>query len=256
MVPEGSTLRCPLCDRAYPVRKSFVSFFTPDLSSLQDPSEWQWKQSEISARNEQAAFYDRLLGLIVLTPFERSATRRALLADRQRVSVLAEIGCGTGRMLASLAHSAERVIGVDISDQSLEKCHRRLRNWRVCDFLLIQADACFLPIRPNVVDAVASCQMIEHLPSDRMRKRAVREMCRILRPEGRFALSGYHWSLLTRWLGPKEGVHKGGIYYFRFTRSEFLDLIPPQIKRDRLTSLAGYAWLVGGRKETTDPRSS
>ncbi|MCS7224338.1 MAG: class I SAM-dependent methyltransferase [Armatimonadetes bacterium] len=240
--------QCVRCERTFPVQDGIVRFVVPDLEHLQDPDEWRWKQSEMEARNEQASFYDRLIGLMILTPLEGPMTVKALFPDTQCVPLLAEIGCGTGRMLVRLASRAQKVIGVDISFESLRKCRERLQAAGKRDYLLVHADASFLPLKSASVDAVASCQMIEHLPSDRMRRKAVQEMTRLLKVGGRFALSGYHWSWLVRWFGPKEGVHKGGIYYYRFTRDEFLSLIPSEIKTEKLTSIAGYAWLVSGVK--------
>jgi len=245
---KGARLICQACGRQFPIVDGIPSFVTNDLAQEHDKSEWQWKQSEMRARNEQAVFYDRLLGLLILTPFEASMTVRALLGEHQKFPLLVEVGCGTGRMLQHFARYADFVVGADLSLESLKRCRQwfeRLSLWERT--LLVHADASFLPFRDESFDAVASCQMIEHVPSDRMRQRVVVEIARILKPKGRFAISGYHYSWLTRWFG-KEGVHKGGIYFFRFTREEFLRLIGASLKVERLQSIFGYAWLASGVK--------
>jgi SAM-dependent methyltransferase len=80
-----------------------------------------------------------------------------------------------------------------------------------------------------------------------MRQRVIAEIARILKPNGRFAISCYHYSLLTRWFG-KEGVHKGCIYFFRFTREEFLELVGSNLRVENLRTIFGYAWLASGVK--------
>ncbi|MCS7263941.1 MAG: class I SAM-dependent methyltransferase [Armatimonadetes bacterium] len=245
---EGEQLFCPKCKRNFPIVGGIPSFVVSDLAQAHNEQEWQWKQSEMRARNQQAVFYDRLLGLIFLTPFEAQMTVNALLGDRKKFANLIEIGCGTGRMLQHFAKHSEFVIGADLSLESLNRCRKRFENLGLWErTLLVHADASFLPFRNESFDAVASCQMIEHVPSDRMRQRVVSEIARILKPKGRFAISGYHYSALTKWFG-KEGVHKGGIYFFRFTREEFLKLIGQNLKVERLQTIFGYAWLASGVK--------
>ncbi len=245
---EGKQLRCSACGRQFPVVDGIPSFVVPDLANLHEAHEWQQKQVEMQTRNEQAVFYDRLLGLLLLTPFEVAMTVKALLGEHQRFGTLAEIGCGTGRMLRHFAQYADIVVGADLSLESLRRCRQRFERLGLWGkTLLVHADASFLPFPTNSFDAVASCQMIEHVPSERMRERVIAEIARILKPNGRFAISGYHYSLLTRWFG-KEGFHKGGIYFFRFTRDEFLRLVGTHLSVQNLRTVFGYAWLASGVK--------
>jgi len=151
-------------------------------------------------------------------------------------------------MLQHFAKHADFVVGADLSLESLKRCWEMFTRLGLLErTLLVHADASFLPFRSQCFDAVASCQMIEHVPSHRMRQRVIAEIARILKPNGRFAISGYHYSLLTRWFG-KEGVHKGGIYFFRFTREEFLELVGSNLRVENLRTIFGYAWLASGVK--------
>lgn len=245
-------LRCPHCQRLYLCPDGIPSFVVPELAQWHAEDEWQWKQREMHARNEQATFYDRLLGLVLLTPFEARLTIGALRGGQERFGILAEIGCGTGRMLQRFAPYADFLVGVDLSLESLKRCAERMRRLGLSDrTLLVHADAAFLPFPDACFDAVASCQMIEHVPSDRMRHKVVAEIARILKPGGRYAISGYHYSWLTRGF-KKEGIHQGGIYFIRFTRKEFLQLIGTHLPVKRLQSIAGYAWLASGTKPLTE----
>jgi len=250
MLPGEGELRCSRCERTFPIVDGIPSFMLLDLATAHEPEEWLRKQSEMQARDAQASHYDRLLGLLFLSPVETRLTLRALQGKSGRFTVLAEIGCGTGRMLQHLAALADFAIGVDFSLQSLRLCRQRMQQAGFLEkTLLIHADACFLPLADETLDAIASCQLVEHLPSDRLRLRVVAEMARVLKPGGRYAISGYHWSWLSRWGAAKQGMHPGGIYYYRFTRDEFHDLVSTQLRVESLRSVLGYVWLASGSKE-------
>ncbi|MGC8785641.1 MAG: methyltransferase domain-containing protein [Armatimonadota bacterium] len=242
-------VQCAECRRTFPVVDGIPSFVVPDLTTAHEREEWLRKQSEMQARDAQASQYDHLLGLLLMSPIETRMTLRALRGNSGYFTTLAEVGCGTGRMLQHLATLTDWVIGVDFSLQSLRLCRQRMQSIGALEkTLLIHADACFLPLADEVLDAVASCQLVEHLPSDRLRLQMLAEMARVLKPNGRYAISGYHWSWLTRWSGAKQGMHQGGIYYYRFTRQEFHELVSAHLPVESLRSVLGYVWLASGSK--------
>lgn len=252
LMEEGEDLICSACGRSFPITDGIPRFVVPDLTQVHNQHEWQWKQSEMKARNEQAVFYDRLFGLRLLTPFEVPMTIKGLLGDRQYFGTLAEIGCGTGRMLQHFADYADFIVGVDLSLESLRRCCERMQRLGVTKrALIVHADASFLPFRGASFDAIVSCQMIEHVPSDRTRRLVITEITRILKPNGRYAISGYQWSWFAKLAGPKEGMHKGGIYYYRFTREEFVQLIGEHLTVESLRTIFGYAWLASGSKQSS-----
>lgn len=245
---EDTALRCVACSRRFPLQDGIASFVSPDLAQTHAPEEWEQKQSEMHARDVQAHLYDRLLGLKLLSPIEVLLTLRAL--GKRRYTLLAEIGCGTGRMLQHLATLAEEVVGVDFSLESLRRCRARMQRAGFGQkTLLVHADACSLPLADGALDAVASCQLVEHLPSGRLRQQMVAEMARVLRTGGRYAISGYQWSWWGRWGSTKQGRHPGGIPYYRFTREEFRELVGTYLPVQSLRSVAGYVWLAAGTKE-------
>ncbi|HYM55929.1 MAG TPA: class I SAM-dependent methyltransferase [Solirubrobacteraceae bacterium] len=109
-------------------------------------------------------------------------TRRAML-DRLgalgREATALDIGCASGYLLQDLHRSAPHVtlIGLDLLDSGLRKAHAAIP-----EALLLQADACALPLVDQSVDAVVSANLLEHVLDD---ERALAEIRRVLRPGGR-----------------------------------------------------------------------
>lgn len=243
-------LQCIQCRRTYPILHGVVSFVVPAVAEQHQNEEWRQKRQEMRARDQQSARYDRLLGLRLFSTIEVHKTLRALRCETNRFDSLVEVGCGTGRMLQHFARIADWVIGIDFSLESLRRCQHRMQQVGAAHrTLLLHADACFLPLADEVFSAVASCQLIEHLPTTRLRQKAVSEMERVLTKGGRYAISGYRWSWIMGGVGRKEGYHKGGIYYYRFTRAEFATLLASRLPVGKVESVLGYLWLASGQKE-------
>lgn len=98
-----------------------------------------------------------------------------------------DVGCGTGRSLAQIAAAlpGAQLSGVDLSPFYLEEARRRLA--RVPDLSLINESAEKLPFRDGWFDAVTSVYLLHELPR-RVRRRALAEMLRVLRPGGLLVL--------------------------------------------------------------------
>jgi SAM-dependent methyltransferase len=109
-------------------------------------------------------------------------TRRAMLARLGSLPpspTVVDVGCSTGYLLEDLRARlpSASLIGVDLIAGGLRKAHEH-----VPDATLLQADACALPLEGASADALVSANLLEHVPDDR---RALSEMCRILRPGAR-----------------------------------------------------------------------
>jgi SAM-dependent methyltransferase len=168
--------------------------------------------------------------------------------------VVVEVGCGTGRITRQLASRCGQVWALDHSVDSLLRAREKV-DGRAVRF--VQADAGYLPLRPGVADRALSCQMLEHLPTAMLRERAVAEAARVLRPGGRFVVSAYWHSPLTRLWGDREGHHSGMIYYYRFSSAEFRALLSRSFEVDTLTRRLVYILLAGCRKKVrTDPHGT
>ncbi|HZB22982.1 MAG TPA: class I SAM-dependent methyltransferase [Gaiellaceae bacterium] len=100
-----------------------------------------------------------------------------------RGATVLDAGCGVGYGTAHVAQLAQRVVGVDVSDEAIAYAreHYTARN---VEFLV--ADVLELPFDPRSFDTVCSFEIVEHVPDA---ERFVAELARVLKPGGRLVLS-------------------------------------------------------------------
>ena len=133
------------------------------------------------SRNSLLPLYDPLTRLLGVRRIHRRLLGQAGIRPEQRVL---EIGCGTGNLLlaAKQAQPAATVVGVDPDLTALGRAQRKARRRG----LAVQLDRGYadeLPYADESVDVVLSSFMLHHLPEDQ-RERALREVRRVLRPDG------------------------------------------------------------------------
>lgn len=126
-----------------------------------------YNQSMVVTWNEQYAMrpsYWR--GPYDITPITESM--------RQGASIL-DVGCGTGRYLVPLERAGFDVLGIDISCVALRT---------LCgSYQLVKADLRSLPFSGSSFDAITCFGVLQHFPR-REREVAVRELFRVLKPQG------------------------------------------------------------------------
>jgi SAM-dependent methyltransferase len=93
--------------------------------------------------------------------------------------IAVDLGCGTGHAAEALAAPGGHAVGVDL-DLPLLRETRRSRPARVLATARVEA----LPLADRSVDAVFCFSVLQYVD----RGRALREMSRVLRPGGRFAV--------------------------------------------------------------------
>jgi ubiquinone/menaquinone biosynthesis C-methylase UbiE len=149
-----------------------------------------------------ATGYDLLIGLLTFGR-ERAFRERLLAPARLKMgeSVL-DVGCGTG----SLALVAKRIVGsrgevhaVDPSPEMIARANHKARKARlVVQFKTGVAESLNYP--NERFDVVLSTVMLHHLPKA-IRQQAVREMRRVLKPNGRLVAVDF-----VRSPGPHRGL--------------------------------------------------
>lgn len=128
-----------------------------------------------------------------------------------------DVGCGDGTLLINLrekkGHSGA-LSGMDISSGILNR-PINLADSQKLNIDFIVADAQYIPFPDNSLHVITACHMIYHVPNI---DKALLEMARVLKPEGKFALSANSQKSKNEVLRPlKEAVVK------RFALSMFPD---------------------------------
>lgn len=123
-----------------------------------------------------AAQWDKLRGELYGNDF----TMTAMLALLPRDCVVADLGCGTGQVIAALAPNVKQVIGVDNSPAMLKAAKKRAGDFANVD--LRRGDLEALPIDDALCDGALLLLALTYVADP---PTVIREMSRILKPGGR-----------------------------------------------------------------------
>lgn len=220
------SLMCPACSRSYPLREGVVRC----LGFSSDDPFGDIKQQEIDARDKSASKYES-----GIDPIRSRIEIDACLDAMGPVGndIVAELGCGTGRITTQYVSRIGRVVAVDFSLESLYLLRDRLPPEHRERVLLVQADISSLPLAHYSFSKVVSFQVIEHLPSHEQRADVFRQVASLLRRNGAFIFTVYNWSIGKQRLAQqgigdntkKEGYHNSGIYYYNFEIHEIYSIM-------------------------------
>jgi ubiquinone/menaquinone biosynthesis C-methylase UbiE len=109
------------------------------------------------------------------------ALQRAGLAPNDKMML--ELGCGAGRMTHGFAKRFKQVIAFDVSSEMLLRARQNLHG--VDNVTWLQGNGIDLRNAPNEsVDFVFSYLVLQHLPKEELVRTYIREMHRVLKPEG------------------------------------------------------------------------
>ena len=124
---------------------------------------------------------------------------RMLAAERG--GPVLDLGCGTGRLLIPLAGDGFDVVGLDLSASMLARARakaRRRSRELAARTLLLQGDLRALPLRGPFPLAVMAFHTIQHLVDDHEIVATLREIRRVLSPDGWLAFDVF--APRPRWL--------------------------------------------------------
>jgi SAM-dependent methyltransferase len=150
------------------------------------------------------SLYDPVLALTMREREFRGRLERQVLEglDAAPSPVLVDVGSGTGTFAISLAgaRADATVIGVEPDGAVRSRAQRKRGSERV-DWREGLADA--LPLADASADRVVCSLVLHHLPPD-VRRAALREVRRVLKPGGRFHVAD--------WGRPSDLVTRGGAW--------------------------------------------
>jgi ubiquinone/menaquinone biosynthesis C-methylase UbiE len=116
----------------------------------------------------------------------RAPWKRCLefIETMKKTDVIVDLGCGNGRHLFPSATQCSQAIGVDISKKLLYIVQRKIKEKNVDNISLSHADLVHLPFRDNSMDAALCVASLHNIKGKYRRQEAVREIYRILKPNG------------------------------------------------------------------------
>ena len=101
-----------------------------------------------------------------------------------------DVGCGNGRNIIYALKCGFKVIGCDISSAQLKvvksKTEKDSRN-----LSFVQCDASSLPLKPASFDNILFIATIHHLPTEIERIECLKEMMRVMKPQGSALVSAW-----------------------------------------------------------------
>jgi tRNA (uracil-5-)-methyltransferase TRM9 len=128
--------------------------------------------------------YDRISGHFSSTRYKAWPLVRRFVEGLPHNALLADVGCGNGKNLSLASHV--RCIGCDYSASLLKIASAQ-------HLEVFRADGLRTSFRSGVFDAVMSIAVIHHFSSRERRCDAIRELLRIVRPDGGLVLI-YVWA--------------------------------------------------------------
>ncbi len=125
----------------------------------------------------------------------------ALLPPR---AVVADLGCGTGKLAETIAPFASRLVGIDASEAMIQSARKRLAHYDNVE--LRHAELESIPLEAETVDLALMVLVLHYVPNPTS---VLREARRILRPTGRLVIvdmqphthESYRQSMGHQWLG-------------------------------------------------------
>jgi ubiquinone/menaquinone biosynthesis C-methylase UbiE len=140
-----------------------------------------------------ASTYDRSIHQRLMFEPVQKAALDALGAVDASPSDILDVGCGTGRLLEAAARrwGEARLVGIDLSPKMVAEARRK--HEADARFTFTQADASALPVETATVDVVLSTMSFHHWADQAL---GIREVARVLRPDGYFVLADVDAPLL------------------------------------------------------------
>lgn len=239
-------LVCQDCSRQFDYVNGILALQAVPLAGgqeqvLQMQEEW--------LRDRQARYYDAAMSINLPSWLEAGKISAALNGVSVKAAV--ELGCGTGRFTVQLAGHCQRLIAIDRSLHSLEHCRLKLLEQGLADrILLIHSDVGHLPVKSCAFELALMAQVLQHLPTEALRRIALERVAQSLGLGGLFILSAYAWTGREYFWRQKQGLHRGGIFYHHFAREELQELLAPFFDLKSVESCLGKLWVASAtRKE-------
>ena len=103
--------------------------------------------------------------------------------DMNKESTVLEVACGTGRVTLEISKQAKKVYAIDISSQMIDVARKNIEEKGINNVELSVEDAYNLPFDNDMFDIVVCINSLHNMIYP---EKALSEIKRVLKPEGRF----------------------------------------------------------------------
>jgi ubiquinone/menaquinone biosynthesis C-methylase UbiE len=146
-------------------------------------SSWHKKRTVMRRYDLTACIYDMRYAR------EQADKIEAVLKNvgMEKHGLILDVGCGTGILFDYVADKADAILGLDLSKKTLLQATEHIRETRLANIHLIQADADNMPFCPDVFNRVFAMTILQNTPNP---EKTLAEMKRVARNDAVFVVSG------------------------------------------------------------------
>ena len=174
---EDDNLRCLGCGKVYEIRDGIPCMLGDDMKPLAE---------EIAVQDNVACEYEQKRYQYPYAKRYHDWWTDQMLSRVRTDGRILDNGCGTGILFDKLARG--QVVGLDISSKMLGCAAKHSDQ-------LILGNSQKLPLKDNSFDVVFCRSLLHHLPEPEL---GVKEISRVLRPQGEAVFADTNSSLLSR----------------------------------------------------------
>ncbi|MFH0836628.1 MAG: methyltransferase domain-containing protein [Candidatus Aenigmatarchaeota archaeon] len=153
------------------------------------------------------------------------------LSKEWKPGLLLDVGCGIGTWMIPFIKNGFECIGIDISPKVIEFAKKYAKKHKT-ELKLKTANMLELPFDDDKFDYVISVAAIHHLDSRKKRVKALSEMKRVLKPDGKMFIAVWNKEQ-QRFSGSKKDIyvpwkHEGKMherYYHLFSNDELKGIV-------------------------------
>ncbi len=224
---------CEQCANEYPVIDGIADFTTEEDRSL-------FFESESVQWDKHAAIYDEVRSKD--PPYCSSIRLAAGTLRPCPQDIVLDAACGTGLTIRRYIAKGCRVIGLDLSLNSLRYLRKQLP-LAVVQLGCVRANLTKLPLRNRATSKVLCANALQHLPTPQLRSRVVYELNRVAQAGARVIITTHNFSESKKKMGWRKEIENIGSfsgpvqYIYRFETDEFKQFLSESMHVEKITGV-------------------
>jgi len=218
---ENGTLTCRDCQCVYPIADGVV-YLKRDVQIRSGKNKAQWDVEEMQKVYKKCGlykhateFYEKMGYPKQVAEYDYPLVKGRLLEwlRPKAQNIILDVGCGVGyflfEMMEMYPDTDVMLIGMDILEDRVRCLVHRKREEHRKNIIGIVGDGQEFPFKQNAIDIITCTEVLEHIFSP---DKAIAEMARVLKPEGKILISTpskraeESWNCLTAPLRKAKGI--------------------------------------------------